>query len=333
MKHYINVAALAALSLGQLHAGIFDGGASEATANDTQWYVNADFLWWKAVEDSLPVAVVVDTTDTDAGTDESADILNPNYKWDPGFRIGFGYRPCGCDWDFRAAWTHFDTKAKRSFSAGSATETIIPQWGSLTPFAASIATLSSAWHLHLNWADFELNRTFCVDPCFKFGIHAGLRAAWVNQKFSFSIAEAATTPVTDSLHAKSDFSSIGVVAGLDASWLVGCGFSINASAGGALLYGRQKSRVSETLTAAETAVTIGGSSNYYISRAMTDLRLGIGWETCLSECMTLALAADWEHHILFNQNQFPRGSSTAASRPRDGDLTMQGATFSATLFF
>lgn len=334
MKYFLTLAAVTALSFSQVQGSLL-GGDDEifVDGNDNRWAVNADFLWWKAVEDSLPVAVVVDSTATELGSDSSADILNPNYKWKPGFRIGIDYQPCGCDWDFYASWTHFNSKATRNFGPGLATETITPQWGSLTPFNASLATLSSSWHLNLNWADFEFNKTFCANSCFKFGIHGGLRAVWIDQKFNFSITNASTTPVTNSLHSKSDYSSIGVVAGIDASWLVGCGFSVNASAGGALLYGRQKSRVSETLVTVGATDTIGGSSNYYISRAMTDLRLGVAWETCITDCMTLALEADWEHHILFNQNQFPRGSSTSSSRPRDGDLTMQGLTLSGTLFF
>jgi hypothetical protein len=335
MRYFFQMAAAAAvLSLSQVHGSLFDGNGSDSfvNGNDTQWYVEADFLWWKAVEDSLPVAVVVDTTTGVGGSDSSAHVLNPNHKWDPGFRIGLGYQPCGCDWDFYASWTHFDTKAKRSVGPGSATETIYPQFGSLTPFAANLATLSSNWHLHLNWADFELNKSFCVSPCFKFGVHAGLRGLWINQKLNFSLTNAATTPVTNSLNSKSNYSSVGVVAGIDASWLFGCGLSVNASAGGAILYGRQNSHVSESIVALATTDTVNGSSHYNISRAMTDLRLGLGYEGCVCD-KTFLLKADWEHHILFCQNQFPRGSATSNSRPRDGDLTIQGVTFSASLLF
>lgn len=336
MKHFLHLGAAAAVLLSsQVHGGFFGGNDNEVYVNEdnNQWAVNADFLWWKAVEDSLPVAIVVDTTVSELGTAESASVLNPNYKWDPGFRLGVAYRPCECDWDLYASWTHLNTKAKRSFGPGSATETIIPQWGSLTPFAANLADLSTSWTLNLNWADFELNRTFCVNSCFNFGIHGGLRAAWIDQKFRFTLTNNSTTPTTNSLHSKSDFSSIGVVAGLDASWLVGCGFSINTSAGGAILYGKQKSSFSESIVVLGVTDTVSGSSNYWISRAMTDLRLGLGWKGCAYGCTTLAVAIDWEHHILFNQNQFPRGSSSPSARPRDGDLTIQGLTVSATLFF
>lgn len=330
MKHYLYLAAMAIVA-GQLHGSPFDGNVNAATMDgtNTQWAVNADVLYWKAVEDNFPVAVIIDTVDADT----SASLLYPNFKWDVGFRLGASYTPCGCDWDIYASWTHFDTKASRSFGPGSATETIVPQWGSLDPFAADLAVLSSDWHLHLNWADFELNRTFYADPCFSFGVHGGLRAAWVDQKFSFLLTNDATTPLSSDLSSKSDYSSVGVVVGLDASWMMGCGFSVNASAGGALLYGKQKSHVAETLTVGPTVTTVGGSSHYDISRAMSDLRLGVSWQGCVCDCMTVALGVDWEHHILFNQNQFPRGSATSESRPRDGDLTIQGATFSATVFF
>ena len=330
MKKITLLAALAALSASPVFGGLFignQGGDCCPDARDTQWYVEADFLWWKAVEDSLPVAVVTDTTDGAV----SVSVLNPNFKWDPGFRLGVGYTPCGCDWDFYASWTHFDTKAKRSFGPGSATETVVPQWGAIVAAAGDTTTLSSHWHLHLNWADFELNHNFCESECFKFGVHGGLRAVWINQKFNFALTDTGAGASTD-VSSKSDYSSLGVVAGLEASWRVGCGISINACAGGAILYGRQKSRVSETFTTT-TALDISGSSHYYISRAMSDLRLGISWETSFFDCYNFVFEADWEHHILFCQNQFPRGSVTASSRPRDGDLTIQGATFSATLFF
>ena len=335
MKRFLQITAIAILPLSQLNGTLLDGSDYDAIEDDggSRWYFNVDALWWQATEDNLSAATIFSTSTVGSVSTESAHVINPHFEWDVGYRIGAGYRPCGCSWDVIASWTHFDTKAKRNLSPGPVTETIVPEWGSFTPFLDSSATLSSEWHLHLNWVDAELNRTFCVDPCFELGVHGGLRGLWADQKFNLSIIDTTTTPSsTDTVHSKSNFSSIGIVAGLDASWIIGCGFSINAAAGGSLLYGRQKSHVSETYVTLSGTENPTGSDSYYTSRAMTDLRLGIGWEGCICD-MTLALEVDWEHHLLYHQNQLPRGSRTSAERPRNGDIALQGATFSATLFF
>lgn len=333
MKNFLKLGVLATLCLSQVQGQALECQERDNCESNNQWLVSADFLWWKAVEDSLPLAIVIDTATTTEGTAASAHVINPKFKWQPGFRIAAGYTPCECDWSFYTAWTHFNAKASHQISPGEDTETIVPQWGVLAAFPAAFATGDSSWNLKLNWADFVLNRNICIDPCFQFGIHGGLRALWVDQKFHFSITNATSVPVTNGVHSKSDFSGIGVVVGLNASWLMGCGFSVDAAGGGAIVYGKHKSNFSETFTTVSETSTGGGSSHYNMSRAMTDLRFGVRWEGCVWDCTTLALGVDWEHHILFNQNQLPRGSNTANARPRDGDLTMQGVTFSAALLF
>ena len=328
MKRFLQIAACAVFTLSQLDASYYDSyQESSMDGSSHQWAVSGSFLWWKAVEDNLPIAIV---TDAISETESSSHVLNHNYKWDPGFRLGVGYEPCGCDWGFYAAWTHFNSKASRTFVSDDPTETIVPQWGSLLPFTSAATQLSSDWHLKLNWADFELNKLLCSGECFQFDVHAGLRAAWVDQKHHFDIAN---TVAVNSVHSKSDYSSVGVVAGLGARWMVGAGLNIHACAGGALLYGKQKSNFSETLLVDGITTSHDGSNNYNVSRAMTDVSLGIGWEGPICECWTLGLALDWEHHFLFNQNHFPRGSFSPSAHPRSGDLSMQGLTATAYLTF
>lgn len=345
MKRLFQMTIAAILAFSQVEARY--SNFNEENTNSNLWAFRADFLWWKAVEDSLGTFVEIDSgSGSSSSATTAAHVHYPNFKWDPGVRVALGYRPCGCDWGMYASWTYFNTKAKNHFSGGDDSSLLIaPEWGSLgigAPLDASGLTLRSDWHLNLNWADFELNKMIFESSCFLFDLHGGLRAAWLDQKFDFFVENSITS---DSVKSKNTFSSLGVVAGLDASWLVGCGFSINVGAGGALLYGRNKSSFTEdllvgTITSSSSTssfsasdASISGSSHYYISRAMSDLSLGVSWKSQMFKCMTFILAIDWEHHILFNMNQLPRGSSSSAARPQDGDLSMQGATISGILIF
>jgi hypothetical protein len=329
MRRFFQMAAFAVLTLGQLEANIYDYDYYDCQecGNSNQWSFQADFLWWRGVLDNLPSVIVIES---DGENNTSADIHYPNFKWKPGVRLGVGFTPCGCDWSIGASWTHWQTKARKHLFRDDPNETISPQWGSLLPFIADAADIDTEWRLYINWLDLELNKLICESSCFQFDIHGGLRTLWVDHKFHFSAVNAIAS---NNLHSKNKLSSIGIVAGLDANWKVGCGFSINVGAGGALLYGKNKSSVSETLIEEGIFDFISGSSNYWITRAMSDLKIGFSWESRLLDCMTLILAFDWEHHYFFDQNQLPRGSRSSASRPRDGDLSLQGVTLSARVFF
>lgn len=319
MKSLFKVS-VAALMLSQLEASYYN---NEKNLGD-QWEFNADFLWWEIVEDSLTSVVVVNS---ETANNISTKVHNPNFKWDPGVRLGLGFQPCGCNWDIYASWTYFNTKARHHFSSSDPANVIIPQWGSLLPFVGG--DIDTHWHLNLNWADLQLNQSICENSCFSFDIHGGLRGVFIDQKFIFTGSNAVAS---NSVHSKHRFSSIGVALGLDASWMLGCGISLNVCGGGALLYGKNDSSLREVLTVTDEDF-ISGSSHYHISRAMSDFSIGISWENDICDCMNLVLGVNWEHHILFNQNQLPRGSLTSAARPRDGDITMQGLTVSATLTY
>lgn len=303
-----------------------------------------DFLWWR------PSTECIDLGDEEfvvnlptVGGDEtsifnSSSTQRPNFKFDPGFRIGIAHVcPCDC-WDAELNWTHFHSKARcdgETFGlpptgiAGTY-QLFIPYWervfnpalGSIYPDFAR-----ERWNLNLDLLDLEFGYKYYVACCFALRPHAGLRGARINQHINiFQTADrtgdAAATAFgppftyTSTVHAKCNFLGLGPRLGLDLEIDLGCGLSIFGRAAGSLLFGRferhgkefytQFSTVGTTTTTTSLEYSAHGSK-LRTSRAVTDLAIGLKWAHCFNwcnRCHPVSFSLLWEHHGFYKMTCF-----------------------------
>jgi len=315
----------------------------------------ADFLWWRASEEGLQLGTQ-EELDTFSPSALTATVVNtsrtrkPDFKYDPGFRIGISN--CACDgWDMALNWIHFHTKANASGATipviGGGTSTFISDWERLVD--ANPLTASGRYTLNLDLVDIEFGRKFYVSSSFILRPQFGLRIARIDQNYRVeSAAIGATAPITDFTavaRSRSDFTAVGPRVGLDIELNLGCGIALFGQGAGSILFGRFDNHSRELLTNFTDGATVGSfeyearSSSNRCSRTTTDLAFGVKWEHCYEWCNRMhpvALAFAWEHHGFYDLNSFnfvergynlTTGAFTPGSR-KHGDLYTQGLTVS-----
>ena len=298
--------------------------------------VRADFIYWRASAEGLALGaeetiISFPSLISGTSTENESSVKQPDFKFDPGFRLGLShYSPCNC-WDVALNWTHFHTKAKATgatdLSGGIATgdtyTVFIPFWERLVEAYPDVA--SGHWTLNADWIDLEFGHKYYVSNCFVLRPHIGLRGARLDQNYRISyIADRIGSDITlpgentfDSvIKAKSNFLAIGPRIGLCLEFDLGCGFGLVGEGGASLLFGRFERHSREfntnyvgtgTLATADTVeYRAGGSSNRY-TRAATDLAIGLEWNhcfTCCNQSHPFSLAVMWEHNAFYNVEFF-----------------------------
>ena len=314
----------------------------------------AELLYWNAHEDGLEYAIS-NTEAPNLSTNQvstfnsssyyNGDLLNPERKWDYGFRFGLGYVLNHDGWDIDAMWTHFRRNASDDVVADANTTTsriytlwsaVVPALGDfmqatpsvpLLPIAAEVQT---SWRLHLDLIDLELGRSFYTSKYLTLRPHIGLRGASIRQNYDITYlggsfregTASAPLNLTDDVVMKDNFWGIGVRGGLNSDWhwSRGCGgdWSFYGNLALSMIYGRFTIEQSENIIDSSGIASIPSGpinilnveNNFRATRAMTDLTLGIRYDyDCCESDYHIALWLGWEHHIAFGMNQWARYTS------------------------
>lgn len=339
----------------------------------------ADFLWWRASEDCLVLGREEAVSQFPDGVRvERSRIKTPDFKYDPGFRIGLAtICPCDC-WDLAVNWTHFHTKANVNGKSACGDRPLISHDRVI---ANQEVVFSSDWQrncgvrpdfshgkwtLDLDLVDLEFGRKYYVSSCFILRPHFGLRGARVDQGFRVhSEANRGNVPYDDfganffvsDTKAKNNFLGLGPRIGVDLELALPCLCNVKlfGQAAGSLVFGRFERHAKEffhdfsTFEAPYDGCCLSGDVDYQahatkhrISRAITDIAIGLKWEHCCNWCNRshpITLAVAWEHHAFYNFNNFIFERSSGYQKGcgsrscSNGDLATQGLTVTAEMGF
>lgn len=332
------------------------------------WSFSAEALFWKACEDGLAYGTQVRVTPIGTNFRIDSRIKKPHFKWDTGFRLGLNYNlPCDC-WGLAFYWTHFHTHT-HSHHRSPATDTdyFIPGFGTSTFGSlgqAPITDTTARWKKNVELFDVELGRPFCFNHCLTLRPHIGIRAAWIRDTYRIrnkAPFETASNQVTDTeqdiqrLKLRNDYEAIGLRAGLDSQWDLGCGISLYSKAALSALYGHYdiKNRIvhllfggepSENQVLAQT-VHVEQKDSFCACRGISDLAVGLRWRACFcNDTIILTINVGWEQHLFINLNEFEQIAqlNEAPSFQRDeeknpqfhrGDLCLRGFTIGTRVDF
>lgn len=328
--------------------------------NPCDWgvYVTIDPLLLKAQENGLEFTAKAGQIFFDAGGTFFAESVltgrtrmkSPNFNWDWGFRLGLGLNMAHDGWDLYLNWTRFYTDSHRNVRP-AINEFLLPIFLGSDGFTGGVAEsqpklasfAKNDWRMHLNELDLQLGRNFFVSKWLAVKPHAGLRSAWVRQKdnalYQIVINPNPGIRYSDATaHMKCNFWGLGLTAGVDTQWGLGCGFSLLANYAASTLYGYFD------VLHKETGTFVGGGLNnffdahdfYHVVRVVTDFIIGLRYDYVFGDCdfYHLGFQAGWEHHLFFGQNQFLRfvdDSNPGMIATNLGDLSLQG--FSAQVRF
>lgn len=219
-----------------------------------------DFLWWKANVQGIALGDeemigFVSTGNKGGGNNDiinKSKIKKPQFKFDPGFRLGIAdYSICDC-WDAKLEWTHYHTTAHAhgntifDMNKNQPITVFLSYWERLSVLVPTEA--KSRYALTTDLLDLEFGRKYYVSSCFIVRPNIGLRGARINQSYkvasqalTFSGSDQSTPFGIDYVSAtksKNDYLAIGPRVGLDVKIDLGCGLSIVGKGAGSIVYGR-----------------------------------------------------------------------------------------------
>ncbi len=322
--------------------GVINPPGRPQVRNGSDLFVKADVLLWQAHEDGLPLFIRNEGQDADLS---DADVKGFDWDWDWGFRVGVGYNMMHDSWDLFLNWMRIYGNAEKHRHVDEDDDAL---WPCLTDPAATLGATNLGtgwytkakghWKVQLDQVDLEMGREFYVSKWLTLRPHFGLRTDWIRQRTEMHYNRYHATSGKDyEIHMHNKFWGLGIAVGLDTQWGLGCGWSIFGNAGFALLYGFHEIDRRDELSNGTEDDFVDIDDSYRASRAVSDLQLGLRWDTMFDhDRYHFRIQAGWEHHVYFAQNQFPRFVNTLAQGDiigNQGDLTFQGWTLSGRFDF
>lgn len=321
---------------------------ARCTANNNDFFVTADFLWWTANEDETPFAFVNSTIGPRVVT-QIGEIANIDYKWKPGFRIGFGWDTCHDYWDLYADWTWY--KSSSSSVANAVASVSAGPAGVQVPFlffapgtgvkaeGVEAGKARANWRLLYNMIDLELGRSFFVSCTLAMRPYLSVRGGWINRRFStIYISELVTDRLNLLYNAKSNYWGIGPRVGLNTDWKVGMGFELFGNASGALLYGKNTKNYETAVfaTPGASAIFSNISNKKHSWRVVptAQLNLGLGWGDCFNcNKLYLGIRVGWEVNYYWNLAGFVNQDGNQATYTFGKNIDLAGLTVNVKLDF
>ena len=290
--------------------------------------VYAQAIYWKPFEGGTEFAFTNNTSPPVAPY--LGEIVQFNFDWQWGFRIGLGYQFDNPDWEVATEYTRVKFHASKNEKA--------PTGGSLEASGLSTATDSdrtdfskaqAKWSTAFSILDFTLSRPYLVRPSLALQPTIGVRAAWIFQRDQVDYYSGAS--VANMLKNNNGTSSIGILGGSQMNWRWTKNWGLYSSLTGSLLYGKF-SVATKSLTSDEIVLNISEDTYKVLPNLSADA--GVKWQMCFNR-MKLFASLGYEFQYWWQQNQRPHfNETTTYSWLRYAeDLGFQGININAGIDF
>jgi len=318
-------------------------------------YLEADILFWQVRQRGLEYAVK--DVNVFSLTQVQAEIINPEYHWQPGYRIFLGYNIPYDGWRASAYFTHIHTKSYSHVRAeldpdntGGGGGGLISVWTHPQSFhdAADFTRWSYAtanWKLYFNMLTVELDRAFCVGQYLTVRPHFGVKGGTIHQRYNISYQPGNT--LFGSLHV---FSSnvylrnrtfgVGPFFGFASYWKAGDHWNFFGNLAGALLSTKFQLFHNQSDSSSFSLDSVKLKDEYWTYRPQAELALGITWSTCVgTPCKRtryVGVSVSYEAQYWWKENEMIRYydyENLGANLPTQAPLMMQGVTASLAFDF
>jgi hypothetical protein len=312
------------------------------------FYLSASFIYWKAKEDGLVVAGLLDRNTLP----QVLSFTDMNFEYKPGFKIGLGMNSgCYDNWMINGEYTHLH-------STHHAVASVPEIWGvalrpnflsleidfNIPPYDGySFLRSEGTWKNKIDLIDLYLSRPFYSGTKLILSPFFGLRGGWMDQCY-FGNYLATSLSTLDTLYTLSSKSKqntwlIGPRAGLCSQWLLGCNFRIFSDIAAALCYQKFDNKFQDF---DELGPFDFASKKRETLTPNLQMNLGLGYGTyfaCRKWHFDLSVSYDFQ--VFWNQNRMSTlvsDESTIAvpfffDVAKIHDLYLYGLTVSARLDF
>jgi hypothetical protein len=300
----------------------------QAVKNDWGLWTTGSVLLWQANENDLDFAVKSSSRKTLKGH-----VINPDFNWDWGFRLGLGYKLPHDKWDLFLNYTYVHGNAHKQAGAGSGAiyGGYAVLFGLDVPKSSYAHSTHAHWNMNLNMADLELGRNCIIGKWLSIRPFLGVRGLVIQQHYNISYSGGNAFPHDEQkVSMRNDFWGVGLRMGFNSLWGLGCGFSVFGNGAASLLAGqfdiRQRNHM-EHKNVDLVHITDDGHQNVV---ATAEIALGLQWDRFFcNDRYHFGVNLGWEFNAFFDQNQWMRFSSTrnpGVYSRSNGDLTFQGVT-------
>ncbi|MDN3506165.1 MAG: Lpg1974 family pore-forming outer membrane protein [Simkaniaceae bacterium] len=259
----------------------------------SQWYVNAEFLYWTAESGAIDYAVRASETPPNSAVFATGDYKTADYDWSPGFRVGLAYYRCPKYWEVNAEYTWFYTKGTDSTSSDFVRPTRLTN--AFGPFTSADSTI----YLHYHVGDVYADRVFDPNPHLRLRLIGGLTTAYIKQdwKINYTNAQNVSEKVTEEWR----YFGGGIRMGMRADWFWGCQFYLTGKTTFATLIGTYKNEEVQTNPNTDT---LFGNAKYDDHRFAVhgQFLLGPSWQIPC-DCWSFELLAAYEFNTWINLHE------------------------------
>jgi hypothetical protein len=300
-----------------------------------------DFLWWRAENPAFTYAFDIKDPHSAIATGYLiGSLMQLEAKWDPGFRIGFGWNTDFDRWDVFTDWTWYSAHSEETSTTTGLAGTEMG-YHSMWPVSVNneeYQRVHASWHMWYNAIDLELGRAFYITKALSLRPHAGLRGGWINQKFKCGCdLPVGGTIYKADFHGKNDFWGVGPRIGIIGNWHIdNSQWSILCKTSGALLSGKTETRYISDYYSLGVYVPERDMQSHFTQIVPTvQFFLGLDWGMFMGcNAYYLGINAGWEANVYWNQFNLLSANGHAATGydapfPTMGNqaVMMDGMTF------
>jgi hypothetical protein len=297
-------------------------------------YATGSYIYWQPREENLELGIS-NRTDTLEDLSIAGRVINMNFGYKSGYKLGFGAFTDRDNWDGYVEYTWLSGHQRNSATAPVGGR-IIPFWGHPDNFIPVIASGKGKWGSAFNIIDAQLARSYYVGAMLTFRPFFGARAAWINQKYSAMYISRTNIPyhVRNSSHSW----GLGPEAGITTDWLLGYGIRAIGTAEVDILFTRYNLHMTEEMST-NPSVTPVNLYQRHISylRPHSNLEFGFGWEHYFcNHNYHFDISGTYGFQVFWNQNMFRNfvdDVSYGKSYAPNGDLYIHGVTGELRLDF
>jgi hypothetical protein len=319
----------------------------ENCLSNADFYCSFDFLYWEGTERGLEFAL----HNSQSSFQQQIHIHEPDFNFQPAFRIGVGMHLPHDNWDLEFGYTRFYNQTEDHANAGTLGG-IQAVWTSSTAFQGNnYRTLwqdaDAKWKMHAHFFDLILKHRLCMSSAITLEPSFGLKMALLQQRFVVDYENGnAATPfqfISSHIAMKNRSFNLGPTTTLSTRWNVWDHFDFLGSLSGSLLashftVGRNELDVMSSAVAFfHDSVREG--DEYWAFRPEAAVTFGFGWSDCIcrkASVIHYGFSAVYEAQVWWKQNmlfRFIDQTNTGMIAPTQGDLFFHGLTIDAFVDF
>ncbi|MCI0381960.1 MAG: Lpg1974 family pore-forming outer membrane protein [Chlamydiae bacterium] len=311
--------------------------AAPKVCGTADFFFTAAFIYWHARQDNLEYAEtssvrpLVNSVSVSKG--ERKDV---NFRFEPGFKIGFGGIFQYDGWDLYGNYTWLNPGSHRS-STSNDQHTLRTRWVIPTVLDADAKELplqraKAKWRMRFNVLDLELGRNFFVGQKVTMRPYLGFKLAFIDQDYKLDYH--LDTDILNfgnqiEIDMDQDYIGFGIRTGVNGCWMVSKYWSIFGDIAVSILWSRFEDARKDTTkgTLLGDLVTYNTEHEFNTLKPVLESTIGIRY-TKEYDNWQFYVQAGWEEQVWFSHNQFPSPHSD-----HEGNLVLHGLTAQFGFFF